>query len=74
MSTSSTAHRVAEAQAVVQHGMGPIGGEARAPKPSEARAVVATTEVEMAEARAPGSIEAEAVGTEAGRALAPPLV
>jgi len=51
-----------------------IGGEARAPKPSEARAVDAATEVEMAEARAPGSVEAEAVGTEAGRASTPPLV
>ena len=123
VSTSSTAHWVAEKQAAVQHGVasggvGPeelaaegkgaevateragedestprevvglganeaeastaaeaIGGEARAPKSSEARAVDAgATEVEMAEARAPGSVEAEAVGTEAGRASAPPLV
>ena len=53
---------------------GAIGDEARAPKASEARAVDAATEVEMAEARAPGPVEAEAVGTEAGRASAPPLV
>ena len=53
---------------------GAIENEARAPKASEARAVDAATEVEMAEARAPGPVEAEAVGTEAGRASAPPLV
>ena len=52
-----------------------VRGEARAPNPSEARAVnVGATEVEMAEARAPGSVESEAVGTEAGQASAPPLV
>ena len=53
---------------------GAIGDEARAPKASEARAMDAATEVEMAEARAPGPVEAKAVGTEAGRASAPPLV
>ena len=107
VSTSSTAHRVAEALAAVQHGaasggVGPeepaaegkgaevateqagedestprevVGLGARAPKASEARAVDAgATEVEMAEARAPGSVESEAVGTEAGQASAPPLV
>ena len=52
-----------------------IGGEARAPKASETRAVDAgATEVEMAEARAPGSVKSKAVGTEAGQASAPPLV
>ena len=51
------------------------GGKARAPNPSEARVVNAgATEVEMVEARAPGSVEAEAVGTEAGQASALPLV
>ena len=53
---------------------GAIGDEARAPKASEARAVDAATEVEMAEARALGPVEAEAVGTEAGQAPAPSLV
>ena len=52
-----------------------IEGEAGAPKTSEAMAVdTGVNEVEMAEARAPGPVEAEAVGTEAGRASAPPLV
>ena len=54
---------------------GAIGNEARAPKASEARAVDAATEVEMAEARAPGSVEPPRwQRTEAGRASAPPLV
>ena len=98
VSTSSTAHRAAEALAAVQHGaasggVGPeepsaegkgaevateragedksmprevVGLGARAPKASEARAVDAgATEGEMAEARAPSSVESEAVGTEA---------
>ena len=52
-----------------------VGLGARAPKASEARTVDAgATEVEMAEARAPGSVESEAVRTEAGQASAPPLV
>ena len=52
-----------------------VGRGAKAPEASEARAVdTGATEVEMAEARAPGSVESEAVGTEAGQASAPPLV
>ena len=52
-----------------------VGLRARAPEASEARAVDAgATEVEMAEARAPGSVESEAVRTEARQASAPPLV
>ena len=52
-----------------------IGGEAGAPKTSEVRAVDAgATEVEMAEARAPGSVEAEAMEMETEQVLAPPLV
>ena len=52
-----------------------IEGEAGAPKTSEVRAVDAgATEVEMAEARAPGSVEAEAMEVEMEQVLAPPLV
>ena len=52
-----------------------IEGEAGAPKTSEVRAVDArATEVEMAEARAPGSVEAEAMEVEMEQVLAPRLV
>ena len=52
-----------------------IEGEAGAPKASEVRAVDARAdEVETAEARALGSVEAEAMGMETEQVLAPPLV
>ena len=50
-------------------------GEVGAPKTSDVRAVDAgAIEVEMAEARAPGSVETEAMEVETGQILAPPLV
>ena len=52
-----------------------IEGEAGAPKTSNVRAVDAgAIEVEMAEARAPGSVETEAMEMETEQVLAPPLV
>ena len=52
-----------------------IEGQAGAPKTSEVRAVDAgAIEVEVAEARAPGSVETEAMEVETGQILAPPLV
>jgi len=54
---------------------GAIEGEAGAPKTSDVRAVDAgAIEVEVAEARAPGSVETEAMEVETGQILAPPLV
>ncbi|XP_066373181.1 uncharacterized protein [Miscanthus floridulus] len=50
-------------------------GEAGAPKTSDVRAVDAEAiKVEMAEARALGSVETEAMEVETGQILAPPLV
>ena len=121
VSASSTAHRAAEVQAVVQRGTASgeavpeepttqeqgaeaatervgeqeptprdvvglgatevevsttaeaMEDEAGAPKTSEAGVADAgDTEVKMAEVIAPGSVEAEAVRTEAGPVLAPP--
>ena len=52
-----------------------VEGEAGAPKTFEVRAVDAgATVVEMAEARAPGSVEAEAMEVETEQVLAPRLV
>ena len=61
----------AEASAIAEA----IEGEAGAPEASNVRAVDAgAIEVEMAEARAPGSVEAEAMEMETEQVLAPPLV